>query len=206
MICSPRYYIWKLVIALFAIAMIPYAVAFRGPKVLMFLTFWSWCVLALYFSVCVIRCLLHKPPAGALFLQELSFTLTNLVTCMTFQCLFGPLTDLFYEIVFHVINSVIMWTDIICYPIRFKFWHIIPLIIFGIVYFAANGIAYAITGRYQYPILTWQSVNTLWWFLLVNVIIFAIFVLGYYVTKGICCRREKKALLQCKPTRRQVCR
>lgn len=184
--CSYFFLTWKLLVSIYALALIPYGIWVFGTTLPSMLTFWGWCILTVYFVTCVLSCFWNSSRLPLVFLQELSFSLANVITAVIgYMWIFNvfPTYLLAYNTSYHVMNAVLMYLDLILFPMRFKLWHIIPVLSVGLLYATFSGIYYAVTGIYEYPFIDWQSITTLWWLLAAGAGIAVAFLVGFLLSR-----------------------
>jgi hypothetical protein len=188
--CSTFKSLWKIIILLYIIVMIPIGLIASGDHLPLFLTFWGWITLGVYFFISILGCLSFRIHRILPFLQALCFCLANLITLTvwTFHALVHqnwPSTPLWtsYNLSLHGLNLLFMYFDIFFFPERFRGWYIFPILFFGVVYAMVSGIYYGCTGFYEYPPLNWHDVKTLYWILAGGVALCVIFALGFTISK-----------------------
>lgn len=183
--CSPFYLAWKLAVTAFAIYLIPYGLCRHPTNLTGQLTFWTWCILTLYFILCLVSCFWKPASKPLTFLQATNFSLANLVTGGVVYRLItsGYINLSLCSSSFHIVNIAIMYIDLLFFPLRSKWWYMIPVLVIGIIYGLFNGIFYASTGVALYREIGWNSWRTPVLIASAFVGVIVAFLWGYFLSR-----------------------
>ncbi len=146
--------LWRVPIALFTLAMFIYGYWDVGINYPIYLTSWGWFLITLYF----VSSIFTQKYASSL--HQLAFVYANVVT-VAFWLITQVFPDaVFFNSVFHIVNLIIMYVDLIIFLPKYKLVNLIIIFAIGVAYALFNMTCVLTSNEPVYPVLTWKDHTT----------------------------------------------
>lgn len=170
---------WRLPMLIFTIAVLIWGLNKSGIDFMAYLTFWGFAAITFYFLLSI-----FNSGIMTVLLQELSSSFAYLITTgyWIFGCNIATTPFSFFNIAFHILNTIIMLVDTIITRYTYIPKHLLYILGFGLVYAIFNLIYVKITGSPLYSLISWNNIETFGWLVVCALVLIVTFTLGMTIS------------------------
>jgi len=183
---SSGFLIWRMPMFVFTASILIWGLIKSGVDYMAYLTFWGFALITFYFLLGMLSTIWKLNNSLTILMQELSTSFAFLITAGYW--IFGSTNPVtmpmfsFFNIAFHILNSVIMLFDTIITRYVYIPKHLLFILGFGLLYAIFNLIYVKIVGHSIYNLISWNNIQTLGWLVACAVALIAAFILAALIS------------------------